>query len=184
MIISMERKHASEVGELHHRYIKSFLRDLGQRMCVVFYENALKTDIHFGYVYVEDSKVLGFAFGTKDNSQVFNDWSIRLEIILSLLKRPSLVKNLFSHLRNRFPPSAERLYAAVDASCRHGGVALKLYVTLNQGFKERGITYFEDSVDADNVNSLKLQQLLGAKIKQEYSEYGLRRYRLYTELSS
>lgn len=183
MIIPMEKKHVKQVAELHYQYVNSLLRDLGKRMCVIFYENALRSDNNFGYVYIEDSRVLGFIFGTKDNSQLFRNWRIRLEILFSLLKRPYLIKKLLSHLRNKFPPSAERCYAAVDVNCRRKGIALKLYVALNQGFREKGITYFEDSVDADNVNSLALQQLLGAKIKCEFVEHGVRRYRLYTKLS-
>jgi ribosomal protein S18 acetylase RimI-like enzyme len=183
MIIPMERKHTFEVGELHHRYIRSLLRDLGKRVCIVFYDNALRSDINFGYVYVEDSKVLGFTFGTEDNSQVFKSPRIRLEILLSLLRRPYLMKRLFAHLKNQSPPSAERLYAAVDTNCRHKGIAMKLYAAQNQGFKERGITYFEDSVDVDNISALTLLRFLGAKIKHEFVESGVRRYRLYTHLS-
>ena len=183
MIVPMERKHAFQVGELHHRYIKSFLRDLGQPMCTAFYENALKSNMNFGFVYITDNRVFGFSFGTTDNSQIFNNWRIRLEIVFSLMKNPLLIRNLISHLKNIFPPSAERLYAAVDTSCRKKSIAIRLYATLTNGFRERGIRYFEDSVDADNETSLKLQQLLGAKIKNEFTEYGILRYRLYTTIS-
>lgn len=182
MIIEMKPEHVRQVAKLHYQYINSLLRDLGERMCRVFYENALKSDNNFGFVYIEASSVLGFVFATKDNSKLFNSIKVRIEIIRSLLKKPFLILSIFSHLRNHFAPSAERLYAAVDMSCRQKGIALKLFISLNQEFKKRGVTYFEDSVDASNMNSLILQQFLGAKVKKKFTERGIQRYRLYTKL--
>ena len=76
MIIPARKEHAREMAELHHKYIKSLLRDLGQRMCRVFYETALQSDNNFGSVYIVESKVIGFSFGTLNNSQLFKNYRI------------------------------------------------------------------------------------------------------------
>ena len=152
-------------------------------MCKVFYSIAITSDVNFGYVYIEDGVVLGFVLGTSDNSKTFSGLRVRVEIIFALFKNPFLLKDFFSHYKSQFPASAERLYGAVDECCRQKGVALQLYSRLNQGFKERNIFYFEDSVDADNTNSIALLRFLGAKMKEKYNERGISRYRLFTKLS-
>lgn len=184
MIIPMEKEHSKEVAELHLKYTKSLLSDLGRRMCVTFYEIALSSDNNFGFVYIENSKVLGFIIGTKDNSQLFKSLRIRIEICLALLSRPYLIKKLFSNLTNKFPPAPEGLYSAVDVSARRKGIGMKLYMELNEAFRERGITYFESRIDADNLPALILRRMLGAKVIEEFMEYGRRRLKLYTRFDA
>jgi len=180
----MEKKHAREVAELHHVCIKSPLRDLGRRMCRVFYEAALKTDDNFGFVYVENATVLGFALATKDNTCLFNSPSVFLELLLSLLRKPFLIKKILSHLSNRFPPTPEVAYIAVEPRFRNRGIGQKLLAAQHEAFRKRGIPYYMVRVDADNGPSLALHQKVGAKIKGEFTEGGIRRLILYNRLDA
>lgn len=182
MIITMERKHAPEVGELHYLYIRSLLRDLGKRMCINFYKIALSSHNNFGFVYIENSKILGFTFATKDNSQVFKNPRILLELGLALLKKPWLLKRVLFHVKRNSPPAPERFYSATDLKIRGKGIGRKLYTALEEGFKRRDITSYEIRIDADNIANLVLSQKLGAKIKEEFMENGIRRYRLQTRI--
>jgi len=182
MIIPMEKKHTREVAELHYKYTKSLLKDLGRRMCIVFYETALESDNNFGCVYVENSKVQGFAFGTKDNSQLFKSPRILLELSFALFMKPWLINRLFFHLRKKFLAAPEGAYAAVDIQCRGKGIGKKLYVALHEEFRKRGAIFYESKIDADNASALMIRQKMGSKIVQEFIENGIRRFRLQTKI--
>jgi ribosomal protein S18 acetylase RimI-like enzyme len=182
MIIPIERKHAREIATLHHKYTKSLLRDLGKRMCIVFYETELESDKNFGFVYIENSKVMGFILGTEDNSRLFKNPRILLEIAIALLKKPWLIRRLIFHMIKRFPATPEALYSALDVHCRGKGVGKKLYSALHEEFRKRGITCYERKVDADNVPALMILQKLGSIIVDEFMEDGKRRFRIQTKI--
>jgi len=185
MIIPMEIKHAEEVAELHYLYIRSLLRDLGKRMCIIFYNTALKSYNNFGFVFIESSKVLGFSFATEDNSQLFRNLRIRLEICFALLKKPMLIKRFLFHLRSKFPPAPESLYLATDLKIRGRGIGKRLQIARDYEFKKRGIKYYELRIDAKNIVNLYLNQKVhGAKIKEEFIENGIRRFLLYRNLDN
>ncbi|UCG07153.1 MAG: hypothetical protein JSV83_00420 [Desulfobacterales bacterium] len=182
LIIPMAEKHAEEVAELHYIHTKSLIQELGRRMCIIFYKNALKSKNNFGYVYVENSRVMGFIFGTVDNSKIFNNARILIEICLGLIRKPHLIKEIIFRLKGTETGAPEGLYSAVDQNCREKGTGIKLYKALNQGFMERGINYFESRIDADNKAALILRKMLGASIKEEFYEHNKKRYRLVTEI--
>jgi GNAT superfamily N-acetyltransferase len=176
MIIQMQPKHAREVGKLHHRYVPSLLTDLGERACVTFYETALKSDNNFGLVYVENSKVLGFNFGTTDNSRLFKHPRILFGIGISALKKPLIIKKLLYRLIHKFPTGPEPSYNAVDLKLRGKGIGKKLQMAQLESFKKRGITQVIGWIEEDNKANLALQQKLGAKIVDEFYQNGKRTF--------
>ncbi len=182
MIVPIERKYARGIAELHHKYTRSLLRDLGRRMCIVFYETELKSENNFGFVYVENSKVLGFILGTKDNSRLFKSPRILLELAFALLKKPWLIRRPVFHVVKEYQATPEVAYIAVDLPFRGKGIGTQLLLTQQEAFRERGITYYEAKVDADNVPSLLLFKKLGAETKNEFMENGIRRFRLQTKI--
>lgn len=182
MIVPIENNFAREVAALHHKYTKSLLKDLGRQMCVTFYQNVLKSDKNFGFVYLQDSKVLGFILGTIDNSQLFKNLKIILQIGLSLARKPYLIKRIFFHLSCKFPPVPELSYIAVESEYRGKGIAKKLLISQNQEFLKRGLNYYEIWVDADNLAALALYKKIGAQVKDEFIECGVKRLRLYNSL--
>lgn len=183
MIVPGRREHAGQMAELHHRYIKSLLRDLGKRMCLAFYEDALQREDIFASVCVEGRKVVGFALGTRDNSQLFNTRKLRLELAFALCRRPGLFKRLVLRLLSQSAPSPELAYVAVDPEHRRRGIGKRLLQALHGQFTRRGIGHYEVRVDHDNLASLALHQGLGAKVEEGFWEDGIYRLRLTNVLS-
>ena len=172
-------KHAYEVAELHYTYTDSLLRDLGRRMCHVFYENAMKNEHMFGYVYIIESKVVGFIIGTTDNSKIFGSFKVSLHIILSLLKNPHLLRKVLAHRKISSKGMPEALYSAVEREYRKRGIAFKLYKAVNNDFRRRGIRYMEGFVDSENKLALIMCKFTGWKIKEKFNVNGKFLYRLY-----
>jgi len=179
MIVPMEKKHATEVGELHHKYVKSLLGDLGKQMCITFYKTILKSEENFGFVYVENSKVQGFIFGTTDNSRLFKHPRILFGIGISALKNPLIIKNLLYRFIHKYPPGPESSYVAVDLKLRGKGIAKKLSVVQHETFKKKGIKQLVGCIEEDNKANLALQQKLGAKVVGELYQRGKRIYVLH-----
>ena len=145
-------------------------------MCVIFYETVLKSDNNFGFVYIENSKVLGFVFGTTDNSQLFKYPRIIFEIGLSAIKRPAMINNLLFRVFNKYPSGPEPSYAAVDLKLRGKGIGKQLCLALYEAFNKRGITQVIGCIEEDNKANLALQQKLGARIVDEFNQNGKRKF--------
>ncbi len=178
MIVPMEKKHAPEVGKLHHLYVGSFLKDLGEQMCINFYKIALDSPHNFGFVSIENSEVWGFTFATTDNSQLFKNLRMLFVLGLALLQKPWFIKRLLLRTKTQFPPTPERLYSATDLKIRGKGIGRKLYLALEEEFKSRGMIFYEIRIDADNVVNIELSKKLGSTIIEEFMEDGIRRCRL------
>ena len=95
-IVPMKLEHAEEVADQHFRYTKSMLSELGRSACSAFYNNSIKSENNFGYVYIEDSTVLGFIFGTIDNSQIFKGFKIRIKPYIRLRPAAEIYTGNFS----------------------------------------------------------------------------------------
>jgi hypothetical protein len=184
MIIPMNETHAHEVGKLHHKFIASFLKDLGERMCIKFYECAIRQETNFGFVYHKDDKVLGFIFGTLDNSKLFQPFPIKAELLFSLLKRPQFISRMFQRIKGEFLPAPERCYWATDIPIRRKGIGKKLYMTLHDEFEKRGVDFYQMRIDCDNDASLNAtQKTFAAEIKDVFFDNGKKRYRLEVKIA-
>ena len=137
-------------------------------------------------MYIDDGKVLGFSFATLDNSQLFKNLGIHFDICFALLKKPWIAKKILFHLRkNRFPPAPERAYSATHLNVRRRGIGKRLHKAVDEEFQKRNVSYYVIRIDADNVPNLNLtQSFLGAKIKEEFTENGIRKFLLYRTLDS
>jgi GNAT superfamily N-acetyltransferase len=176
MIIPMERRHAKEVGDLHYKYTKSLLKDIGRKLCIVFYDTVLKSEDNFGFVYVENCKVLGFAFGTVDNSRLFKHPRILLEIAIGIMKKPSIIKNLLFRLTRKYPSGPESSYSAVELDFRGKGIGKQMFLALHQEFTKRGINQLIGCIEEDNKPNFAVQQKLGARVVREFYQDGKRKY--------
>ena len=172
----MEKKHAAEVGALHYKYIKSILRDLGKPMCIAFYGTALESEKNFGFVYVENSRVLGFIFGTEDSSQLFKHPRILYEMTISILKRPSAIIKIMSRQFKNLKPGPEGSFIAVEKERRREGLANQLMVPLLEEFKRRNYNNFRGWVEERNKASLSMALNVGSKIVGEFWEGRTRRF--------
>jgi len=177
MLIPMERRHADEVGRLHYLYVGSFLKDLGESMCICFYRETLRSDINFGFVYVENLRVLAFTFGTMDNSKLFKNTRLRLELLIALIKRPWLINRVFHRYKDQSPPSPERCYSATDLEVRGQGVGKLMYLRMHDEFRRRGAFGYLLQIDSDNIISINANQnIVGAKVIRQFFDNGKKRY--------
>jgi RimJ/RimL family protein N-acetyltransferase len=145
-------------------------------MCITFYNTVLKSDNNFGFVYVENSKVLGFVFGTTDNSQLFKYPRNILEIGLSAIKRPAMINQLLFRVFNKYPSGPESSYSAVDLKLRGKGIGKKMFLLLHDEFRKRGISHVIGCIEEDNKANLAVQQKLGARIVDEFFQNGKRKF--------
>jgi len=194
MIIPMERKHAREVAELHYKSVKSILKDIGMQMCIVFYENILKSKQNFGFVYVKNSKVMGFAFGTEDNSRLLKNPRIIFGLGMGLLKNPSLIIKVVSRLNQKLQPGPEISYVAVDLRAiamlkrkepnfKDKRIGDQLGVAIKKEFKNRGFSYIINWIEENNKASLALSLRHGSKIVGDFWEDGAHKIVLHTPTS-
>jgi hypothetical protein len=194
MIIPMEPKHAREVAELHYKSVKSLLKDIGKQMCIVFYENILKSEQNFGFVYVKNSKVMGFAFGTEDNSTLLKNPRILFRLGMDLLKKPSLIVKVVSRLNQKLQPGPEISYVAVDLRAiamlkrndpnfKDKKIGDQLGVAIKREFKNRGFPYIINWIEEKNKASLALSLRHGSKIVGDFWENGTRKIVLHTPTS-
>ena len=86
----MGSEHIDAVADLQVRLIQCLLSDLGIAATREFYLDALHRPQNFGFVYAEEGRVLGYSFGSEDNSQVFIGFRVRFEIFRAVARRPSL----------------------------------------------------------------------------------------------
>jgi len=194
MIIPMEKKHAREVAVLHHKSVKSLLKDIGKQMCIVFYENVLKSKQNFGFVYVKNSKVMGFVFGTEDSSRLLKNPRILFGLSMGLLKKPSLMIRVVSRINQKLPSGPEISYVAVDLRAiamlkredpnfKDKGIGDQLGVTIKKEFKKRGFPYLINWIEEKNKASLALSLRHGSKIVGDFWENGTRKIVLHTPTS-
>lgn len=191
MIIPMEKSHALEVGELHYRFVKSLLQDIGKQMCVIFYENVLKSKQNFGFVYTKDSKVLGFILGTEDSSNLFKNKRILFGLGMGFIKKPFLIKKIITRLNQKLQMGPEISYVAVDVRAiamlkrkdpnfKDRRIADHLTVAMKKEFKRRGFAFFRGWVAENNKASMAYSLRQGSKIVGEFWEDGKRKIVLET----
>lgn len=185
MIIPMERRHASEVAELHYKSVKSLLQNIGKQMCVIFYENILKSGKNFGFVYVKNSKVLGFIFGTEDSSKLLKNPRILFGLGMGLIKKPFLIKSIFPRLNQKLQTGPELSYVAIDLKAiamlrrkepnfKDKRIGDQFGVLMKKEFKRRGFPYFINWIEENNKASLAFSLRHGSKIVGEFWDDGKR----------
>lgn len=176
MIIPMEKRHAEEIGGLHHKYIISILRDLGKQTCIDFYDIVLESENNFGFVYVENSRVMAFIFGTVENSQLFKHPRILYKIAISLLKKPWVIIKMVSRLIKRLPSGPEVSFIAVEKGLRRKGLANQMVIPMFEEYKRRNYTNIMNWIEERNKASLSLSLNAGSKIIGEFWEEGRRKF--------
>jgi len=181
-IVPATGEHAIQMADLHHKYVRSLLRDLGKRMCVVFYRHALDSGNNFGFVCIADSRVVGFVLGTRDNSRLFSSFRVRLALVLALCKRPGLLRRILAHFSNRFPPGPELAYIAVDPEFQGRGIGKQLAQAQHDEYRRRHVGCYEVRIDHDNAPSLAIHKSLGAEVTERFREGNTCRLRMKIEV--
>jgi ribosomal protein S18 acetylase RimI-like enzyme len=140
-----------EIASLHIAGISSgFISSLGQEFVTALYEAIAEDENSFGFVAIEEDKVIGFVAFSKNLSQLykyiifkksFRFLCILLMKIISIKSIKKICANLFypKKMKQIGLPEAELLSIAVAKAGRGKGIAKQL---INAGFDEcikRGI---------------------------------------------
>ena len=173
MIRRMEEKDAQAVSKIHSETLKiGFLSTFGEDFLKTLYEGIVQSQYGFGYVYVEDSEIVGFVSGTSDSSKLMKDvyrkklLPLSRIIFRSTLRKPGILNNIIQSIR--YPKladhvSAELLSIAVTQEHRKKGVGKELVNALINHFDGLGISKFNVSVDQRLDGADKFYKELGFK---------------------
>ena len=103
-----------------------------------------------------------------------------------MLKRPSAILSLCRSFtaggRGRDDRSPELIYLAVEEASTEAGIGAQLVAAFNQALRDRGITAYELSVDADNSRGIRFYEKLGFRPLDEHWQFGILRRRFRLEL--
>jgi ribosomal protein S18 acetylase RimI-like enzyme len=186
MICKLESKDASECADLHRQGISTgFISSLGKRFVTVLYESIANDKNSFGFVAVEDDKILGFVAFSGNLSRLykyvvfkkgFRFMFIIARRMMSLRNIKKIWANLLypNKMKQILLPDAELLSIAVAPEGRGKGIAKKL---IDAGFEEcrkRGIDRVKVLVATDNEVANKLYQKCGFKFNLQMDSHGVR----------
>lgn len=184
MIRRMERKDSKECAHLHYCSIEnSFLSEFGSFFLERLYEGLVKSRNCTGYVYIENSEVLGFIVGSRNMDKFLRNLILRKFFVLApfvffrLLTKPYLVKNVFetffysgkSTIGN---VKAELVSIAVKEDRIGKGIGTTLFNELVNSFRKGNIYEFKVIVGKDIVNANKFYKALGFDFVFTFNMYG------------
>lgn len=157
MIRRMEEKDAQAVSKIHSEALKiGFLSTFGEDFLKTLYEGIVQSQYGFGYVYAEDSEMVGFISGTSDSSKLMKDiyrkklLPLSRIIFRSTLRKPWILNDILQSIRyakHADQVNTELLSIAVTQEHRKRGVGKELVDALINHFDELGISKFNVSVD-------------------------------------
>lgn len=156
MVIVASQEHASEIALFHEQgLVQGFLRKLGFSFLTSMYKYLIKHELV--YVYIEEAKIKGFVSASLSTGQVMrrfvtNSPSGIINILIAVLKTPSLLKSIFetyksSHTLSSNPslklPSVELLSIVVSKNAQQSGVGSLLLLALENKLKSLGIQQYK-----------------------------------------
>lgn len=183
MIIEANKTHADQIAAIHFQELADdFLPSLGCNFLEVMYSGILgKKDI-WGFCYQNNltKRIEGFVIGTNNIKTFFGTvlkskgLSISSILLIQILKKPSLIKNILSTLlypKKESVPKAELVVICVRKEFQGRGIGKKLVKSLENVFKKRKIQSYKLTVYQNKV-AINFYQQLGFKRKSSFSLYG------------
>jgi ribosomal protein S18 acetylase RimI-like enzyme len=185
MIHSLQSKYAGKCAVLHIQGIPTgFISSLGQEFVAALYEAIAEDKNSFGFVAIEDEKVLGFVAFSTNLSKLykyvilkkgFKFAFILARKMMSLQTIKRVWANLFypKKMKQMDLPAAELLSIVVASEGRGKGLAKQL---VNAGFEEcrkRHIEKVKVLVAADNEAANKLYQKCGFELNTQINSHGV-----------
>lgn len=186
MFHSLQSKYAGKCAELHIQGIPTgFISSLGQEFVAELYEAVAEDKNSFGFVAVEDDKVLGFVAFSINLSRLYKQVALKkgfkfafvlAKKMLSLQVIKKVWDNLLypSKMRKMDLPDAELLSIAVAPEGRGRGIAKQL---VDAGFKEcrkRGLEKVKVLVATDNDAASELYRKCGFVLNAQIYSHGIR----------
>lgn len=167
----------------------TFLTALGTRFLDAFYAELSQSAGAYGFVAVEEGKIVGVVVGTTDTHALFKEIILKhgvrlvLPTLLSLLRHPRL---LFGLLQSLFYPNkldakpgeAELLFIGVDTQLRRHHIGTELINVLIGESRRRGATALKITVDVGNARANAFYQKNGLQVIGSFSLNG-RKMNLY-----
>jgi ribosomal protein S18 acetylase RimI-like enzyme len=186
VIHSLQSKYAGKCAVLHIQGIPTgFISSLGQEFVAALYEVIAEDKNSFGFVAIEDEKVLGFvAFSTnlpKLYKYVILKKGFKLSFIIAKkMMSVQTIKKIWANLfypqkmKEMDLPDAELLSIAIAPDGRGRGIAKQL---VDAGFEEcrkRHIEKVKVLVAADNEAANKLYKKCGFELNTQINSHGVR----------
>lgn len=168
---------AAAAATMHWTQLHGLLTDLGPTAVSAFYLAASRLDETVGLVVEADDLVAGVVLGTTDVAGYYrrvvrSDPACGMVTAFGLLRRP----RLWRHLRGAPASGAELIYLAVRPDHHRQGLGRRLVEAFDAAMRERGVTGYELSVNADNP-AVEFYRRLGFVELGRLTEFGLERLR-------
>jgi ribosomal protein S18 acetylase RimI-like enzyme len=186
IIDNLQIQYSKFCASLHiHGIPTGFISSLGQEFVAALYEAIAEDKNSFGFVAVEDDKVLGFVAFSINLSRLYKYVALKkgfkfafvlAKSVLSLQVIKKVWDNLFypSKMRKMDLPDAELLSIVIAPEGRGRGIAKQL---VDEGFGEcqkRKIEKVKVLVAADNEAANKLYKKCGFQFHSEINSHGVK----------
>lgn len=184
-IIVLKKEHAKEIASLHIQNIsRGFISSLGLEFVTILYQTIAEDKGSFGFVAVQESKILGFVAVSTNLSNLYKQMIFKKGIKISFLlirKMISwhLIKKIWENLcypmktRKMNLPSTEILSIAVVPEAQGRGIARRLIEAALGECRRCGITAVKVLVSSENHAANKLYQSCGFQKFCQYVSHGV-----------
>jgi len=185
MIKPITKLHSADVARLHIQGISTgFISSLGVGFVTALYEAIAEDENSFGFVAVEDDKVLGFVAFSTNLSKLYKYVALKKSFkfgfilarkMLSVQNIKKVWANLFypKKMKQMNLPDAELLSIVVAPTGRGKGIAKQLTEAGFEECKKRGIDKVKVLVAADNEPANRLYQKSGFKLATQLQSHGV-----------
>lgn len=185
-ITLLKKSFASQVAVLHISGISTgFISSLGHGFVSALYESIAEDDNSFGFVAVEDDKVLGFVAFSTNLSKLYKYVILKkgfrfIFILAGKLMSVQTIKKIWTNLfypkkmKQMDLPDAELLSIAVAPEGRGKGIAGQLTEAGFEECRKRGIDKVKVLVAADNEPANKLYQKCSFEFKMQIESHGIK----------
>ena len=185
MIKPLSKSYSSQVASLHISGISTgFISSLGIEFVTALYEAIAEDKNSFGFVAVEDDKVLGFVAFSTNLSKLYKYVVLKkgLKFAFILARKMTSFRVFRKVLDNTFYPNkmkkmelpnAELLSIVVVEEGRGKGVAAQLIEKSFEQCKNRDIDKVKVLVGAENLPANKLYKKCGFEFHSEIENHGV-----------
>jgi ribosomal protein S18 acetylase RimI-like enzyme len=182
----LKKNYSREAASLHINSISTgFISSLGTNFVTALYDAISEDSNSFGFVAIEDGKVLGFVAFSTNLSKLYKYVALKkgfkfafvlIKSMLSLRVVKKVWDNLFypSKMKKMDLPDAELLSISVDPEGRGKGIAKQL---IDAGFKEcrkRKIGSVKVLVASENLPANQLYQKCGFELATQIESHGVK----------
>jgi len=185
MIEPLTKLHSKAIAQLHIQSISAgFISSLGAGFVTALYEAIAEDENSFGFVAVEDDKVLGFVAFSTNLSKLYKYVALKKSFkfgfilarkMLSIQNIKKVWANIFypKKMKQMNLPDAELLSIVVAPEGRGKGIAKQLTEAGFEECKKRDIDKVKVLVAADNEPANRLYQKSGFKLATQLQSHGV-----------